>query len=141
MSRNSKNNFKYDENEKENSKSHKFFRTLGKIGINHSTKRIHDDKSSSTDLPTTYKSNERSVDIFNMDVATNNLLSFEDVIPSSLLVYFNFIKAAITGVENTRLQQLIDGLRQELYDTFLKHRNQMEDCQKEKGELRSSLVT
>lgn len=76
-----------------------------------------------------------------MDVATNNLLSFEDVIPSSLLVYFNFIKAAITGVENTRLQQLIDGLRQELYDTFLKHRNQMEDCQKEKGELRSSLVT
>ncbi|CAL9728531.1 hypothetical protein MOUN0_D06304 [Monosporozyma unispora] len=139
MSRNSKNNFKYDENEKENSKSHKFFRTLGKIGINHSTRRIHDDKSSSTDLPTTYKSNERSVDIFNMDVATNNLLSFEDVMPSSLLTYFNFIGAAITGVENTRLQQLIDGLRQELYDTFLKHRNQMEDFQKEKSELRKQL--
>ena len=139
MSRNSKNNFKYDENEKENSKSHKFFRTLGKIGINHSTKRIHDDKSSSTDLPTTYKSNERSVDIFNMDVATNNLLSFEDVIPSSLLTYFNFIRAAITGVENTRLQQLLDNLRKELYDTFLQHRKQMEDCQKEKGELRKQL--
>ncbi|CAL9727771.1 hypothetical protein MOUN0_A05710 [Monosporozyma unispora] len=139
MSRNSKNNFKYDENEKENSKSHQFFRSLGKIGINHSTKRIHDDKSSTTDLPTTYKSNERSVDIFNMDVATNNLLSFEDVMPSSLLTYFNFIGAAITGVENTRLQQLIDDLRQELYDTFLKHRNQMEDFQKEKSELRKQL--